>query len=264
VPTTVDAEGVELHWAERGDPEGRPLVLVHGLLFSSRMFERLARRLEHRRLLLVDLRGHGRSHKPDDPSAYTWRSLADDVVSVLDAVGLDRAVVGGTSLGADTALATAAHHADRVAGLLVEMPVLSDSEPFARRVFGPASALLRVAAPVLSPCTRAIGHLPVPRRPPELAMLRDMLSADPAVASALLRGLLDSERPDVTVIGTRPLPALVIGHARDPLHALADAHHVAEVLPSAELHEAPSFLHYRIAVGQLASVVDGWLLRHDL
>ncbi len=264
MPTVVDTAGLELHWAERGDPDGRPLVLVHGLLFSSRMFERLARRLEHRRLLLIDLRGHGRSTKPDDPSAYPWKALADDVVAVLDAAGLDRAVVGGTSLGADTALATAAHHRDRVSGLLLEMPVLSDSEPFARRVFGPASTLLRVAAPVLAPCTRAVRRVPVPRRPPELAAVRDVLSADPRVAAAVLRGLLDCERPDVAVIGTGPVPALVIGHARDPLHALADAHHVADVLPGAELHEAPSFLHYRIAVGQLASVVDGWLLRNDL
>jgi pimeloyl-ACP methyl ester carboxylesterase len=261
---TIEARGVELHWAERGDPDGRPLVLVHGLLLSSRMFERLARRLSHRRLVLVDVRGHGGSTRFDDAEDYTWRSLADDVVTVLDAVGLDRSVVGGTSLGADVALATAAHHRDRVAGLLLEMPVLSDSEPFARRVFGPASTVLRVTAPVLAPCTRAIGRLPLPRRPPELAMLRDAASADPRAASALLRGLLDSERPDVAVVGTQPLPALVIGHARDPLHALADAHHVADVLPSSELHESPSFLHYRFAVSQLASLVDGWLLRNDL
>lgn len=263
MPTTV-AHGVELHWAERGDPDGRPLVLVHGLLFSSRMFERLAARLEHRRLLLLDLRGHGRSSKPTDPAEYTWRALADDVVAVLDAAGIDRAVVGGTSLGADTALAVAAHHPERVTGMLLEMPVLSDSEPFARRVFGPTSALLRRGAPVLAPLTCAVGRVPVPRRPPELAAVRDMLSGHPRATAALLRGLLDSERPDVTVLGTTSVPALVIGHARDPLHAIADAHHVAAVLPGSELHESRSFLHYRWAVGELASVVDGWLLRNEL
>jgi len=263
LPTTV-AHGVELHWAERGDPDGRPLVLVHGLLLSSRMFERLAALLDHRRLLLVDLRGHGSSSKPTDPALYTWRALADDVVAVLDAAGIDRAVIGGTSLGADTALATAAHHPERVSGLFVEMPVLSDSEPFARRVFGPTASLLRLGAPLLGPVTCAAGRLPVPRRPPELAAVRDAVSAQPRAAAALRRGLLESERPDVVVLGTAAVPALVIGHARDPLHAIADAHHVAGVLPSAELHESPSFLHYRLRVGELASLVDDWLLRHDL
>lgn len=262
MPTT--AGDVELHWAERGDPAGRPLVLVHGLLLSSRMFERLASWLDHRRLLLVDLRGHGRSTRFTDASRYRWRDLADDVVAVLDAAGIERAVVGGTSLGADTALAVAAHHPERVAGLFVEMPVLTDSEPFARRVFGPASALLRASAPVVSPLTAAVGRLPLPRRPPELAMFRDALSHDPRAAAALLRGLLDSERPDVTGLGNVDAPALVIGHERDPLHALADAHHVAAVLPKGELHESSSFLHYRFAVGELASLVDDWLLRHDL
>ena len=263
VPVTRNGE-VELYWAERGDPAGRPFVLVHGLLFSSRMFERLAAALADRRLLLVDLRGHGRSSKPTDASTYTWAALAGDVAAVLDAAGVERAVVGGTSLGADTALAMAAHHPERLSGLFVEMPVLSDSEPFARRVFGPLSTAYRVAAPVLTPVATAIGRVPLPRRPPELALVRDFLAADPRAASALLAGLLASERPDEAGLGDVDVPALVIGHRTDPLHALADAHHVVDVLPKAELHESPSFLHFRFAPNELASVLRDWLTRHDV
>lgn len=257
-------DDLDIHWAERGDGDGLPLVLVHGLLFSSRMFERLAGHFDDRRLLLVDLHGHGKSSKPVDPERYTWDELALDVLAVLDDAGIDRGVVGGTSLGADVTLALGALHPDRLTGLFVEMPVLSDSEQFARSVFGPLSKVLGWTAPVLAPLTAAVGRVPLPRRPPELVMVRDLLSLEPRAAAALLEGLLDAPRPDELALGTLKLPTLVVGHRGDRLHALADAHRVVDLVPGAELHEAPSFLHYRVFPDQLAVVLRAWLERNEI
>lgn len=255
---------VEIHWTERGDPTAAmPLVLVHGLTASSRMFERLASRLGERWVILIDVRGHGTSSEPIDPAAYTWAELVGDVVAVLDRLDVDEAVVGGTSLGADVALAFADAHPDRTAGLIVEMPVLAESEGFARSVFGPAAAALRFAAPVLAPIMRLIGRVPLPRFP-ELILARDVLSHDPLALAAALRGLLDSEQPDTARLSMVKAPTLVIGHRHDRLHAITDAHHVANDIPGAELVEAPSFLHYRVRVGELADLVTDFLTRHDL
>src|SRR4051794_9508929 len=83
MPTFSRAFGqtrLDLHYGERGDPTGRPLVLTHGLLWSSRMMEALAARLPDQRVLLLDLHGHGKSARPADASAYTWASMAGDVV----------------------------------------------------------------------------------------------------------------------------------------------------------------------------------------
>src|SRR5947209_4244786 len=87
MPTFSRAFGqtrLDLHYGERGDPTGRPLVLTHGLLWSSRMMEALAARLPDQRVLLLDLHGHGKSARPTDASAYTWASLAGDVVALLN------------------------------------------------------------------------------------------------------------------------------------------------------------------------------------
>ena len=79
----------------------RVLVLVHGLLMNRRMYERLGPAMAARgnRVICLDLLGHGRSDRPDDPRLYSMTAFADQVLALLDHMELDRAVVGGTSLG---------------------------------------------------------------------------------------------------------------------------------------------------------------------
>ena len=264
MPTLVN-DGIEIHWTERGnaDASTTPVVLVHGLTVSSRMFERLATHLDHRWLVLVDVRGHGGSSEPDDPDAYSWSALVSDVHAVVDRLDLDEVVIGGTSLGADVTLAYADAHPERTAGLIVEMPVLAESEGFAREVFGAGARALRLAAPLLRPLTSRVGRLPLPRVP-ELLMARDVLSHDPAALAAVFEGLLASPQPDQAGLARIDAPALVIGHRHDRLHAIADAERVAEDMPKGELHAVRSFLHYRLHVGELARLIDDFLQRHDL
>lgn len=262
---TVSRGEVDIHWTQRGDAGAHevPLVLIHGLTASSRMFERLAGLLDDRWVVMVDLRGHGTSSEPTDPEAYTWQELVGDVLSVLDRIDVDSAVVGGTSLGADVALAFADAHPERTAGLIVEMPVLAESEGFARSVFGPAAVLLRRTAPVLAPLMRAIGKLPLPRVP-ELILARDALSHDPLALAAVFQGLLDSQQPSTEGLSRIKAPALVIGHRHDRLHAITDAHRVARDMPHAELVEVRSFLHFRLHVSELARLVASFLSHNGL
>jgi pimeloyl-ACP methyl ester carboxylesterase len=94
-------DGVPLAWHEMGD--GRPLVLVHGLLGSGTMLagSRPARALAARghRVILPDLRGHGDSGRPHDPARYPADVLADDGLALLGHLGLDDYDLGGYSLG---------------------------------------------------------------------------------------------------------------------------------------------------------------------
>lgn len=91
----VDHYGLRRRYRERGDDRGEPIVLVHGLLWSSRLFHRLAELFPDHRVLLIDLRGHATSDTPTDPSASRWSKLASDGVGLLDHVGIERPVVGG-------------------------------------------------------------------------------------------------------------------------------------------------------------------------
>ena len=112
------ADGVGLHcvsWAP-GAP-GLPFVLVHGLASNARTWEAVAERLgaAGHPVTAVDLRGHGRSDKPDD--GYDLATLGDDVLRVLDVLGHERAVVVGQSMGGNLALDLGRRAGDRLAGV---------------------------------------------------------------------------------------------------------------------------------------------------
>ncbi len=77
--------------------------------------------------MTLDLLGHGRSDQPADPLVYSMTAFAEQVVALLDHLGAEQAVIGGTSLGANVSLETAVLAPERVAGLLLEMPVLDNA-----------------------------------------------------------------------------------------------------------------------------------------
>src|SRR5262245_47626933 len=96
----VGGGGTRLHVLETGNPNGQPILFIHGfsqchLCWSRQLNSDLA--TDHR-LVAMDLRGHGLSDKP--PDAYGDSKLwADDVHAVLDTLGLEQAVLTGWSYG---------------------------------------------------------------------------------------------------------------------------------------------------------------------
>lgn len=243
-----------LHYAERGRRDAPPVVLMHGLLFSYRLMERVAQRLPDYRVLLLDLHGHGKSDKPTDPARYTWAELVADVDGLLDELGLKSAVIGGLSLGANVTLAYAQARPHRCDALILEMPVLLRGHRFGRPVFTGLASVYAGGRVALRPLARTVNRLPLPRSLPELAAFRDMAGQDPSVAAAVLRGLLAEEAlaEDPDTLAPLTMPALVVGHRNDPLHVLDDARELADRLPGGRFVEAPSIAHYRLHPGELA------------
>jgi pimeloyl-ACP methyl ester carboxylesterase len=74
---------------------------------------------KHHKLVVWDMRGHGRSDYPDDASAYSEALTVADMASLLDEVGADKAIVGGLSLGGYMSLAFYRAHPERVRALLI-------------------------------------------------------------------------------------------------------------------------------------------------
>ena len=113
------AEGVELAvdtWAPT-DITGPPYLLVHGLASNARMWDGVATRLvgHGHRVLAVDLRGHGRSSKPDGP--YDVATVAADLAGLIERLGLERPVVAGQSWGGNVAIELAASEPAMVGGV---------------------------------------------------------------------------------------------------------------------------------------------------
>jgi pimeloyl-ACP methyl ester carboxylesterase len=104
--------GPHLAYVDFGDPEGKPLLLIHGFTDTSRTWSALAPYLPGRRLIAVDLRGHGNSSAPN--SDYTLNELARDIVSFLTELKLGRVDIVGHSLGSLLAQFIAGFHPQSV------------------------------------------------------------------------------------------------------------------------------------------------------
>ncbi|MBT3535509.1 MAG: alpha/beta fold hydrolase, partial [Rhodospirillaceae bacterium] len=99
---------------------GPAVLLSHGFSASSTMWQDQVAALRNRyRVLTWDMRGHGQSDYPEDPTAYSEAESVADMAAILDACGLQQAVIGGLSLGGCATLAFHLAHPDRTAALML-------------------------------------------------------------------------------------------------------------------------------------------------
>jgi pimeloyl-ACP methyl ester carboxylesterase len=230
----------------------RSLVLVHGLLMNRRMYDVLAPEIASRgfQVVAVDLVGHGRSARPADVRAHSMTIYADLVAELIEHLGLDRPVVGGTSLGANVTLELAYRHPESARGLVIEMPVLEHALTAVGLIFLPVMLGLQLGAPAL----RVVAALArrVPRSNYLVDIGLDWIRQDPEPSLAVLRGLMFGEiGPTRTQRRAIQHPALIIGHHNDPLHPFSDSGMVVNEMPGARLVEATSILEWRLNPGRL-------------
>ncbi|MBO0820754.1 MAG: alpha/beta hydrolase [Nocardiopsaceae bacterium] len=115
---TVGLEAGEFHYTEYGDPGAPPLVLLHGLTSDRSTWGRTAPELAAvgYRVLALDQRGHGGS---PHTGTYSFEEMREDLRQFADALGLDRIVLGGHSMGGTVAELFAERYPGRLAGLIV-------------------------------------------------------------------------------------------------------------------------------------------------
>lgn len=229
-----------LHHEDEG--AGDPVVLVHGWAYASGVFEELAAGLvRRRRVVRPDLRGHGRS----SPGAFALPELAGDLAALVEALGLERAVVVGWSLGAQIALAALPRLRRRLAGVVLVSatprftagdgwthgPPPRTVEVLAHRVRrDPARALARFREDAF-----AEGELGEADRTRVAALLGRLPLPDPATALAGLDLLAREDLRDA--LAGVDVPALVVHGDRDPICPVGAGRALAAAVPGARLVE---------------------------
>jgi pimeloyl-ACP methyl ester carboxylesterase len=120
----ADVNGISLYYEEHGS--GQPLILLHGGYGTGEMYAPILPSLASgRRVVTVDLQGHGRTADVDRPLRF--QTMGDDIAALIGHLGLARADVMGCSLGAGVALRAAIQHPDLVRRLvIVSHPVRHD------------------------------------------------------------------------------------------------------------------------------------------
>ncbi len=258
---TFSLDGQRLAYTVHGDGP-RVAVLLHGLLFSQRMHETLAKALAERghRVVTLDLLGHGESDRPLDMWRYTMPAFGGEVVALLDHLDVPEAVVLGTSLGANVALEVAAAAPERLRGMVVEMPVLDNALLGCALAFTPLMAALTVGEPAMRALARAARAVPRRRLPWQADILLDWIRQDPAPSAAVLQGLFFGRTaPPRELRREMATPALVIGHQHDLVHPFSDAGELAAELPNARLLEAGSIVELRVAPARLTGEIAAFL-----
>jgi pimeloyl-ACP methyl ester carboxylesterase len=252
-------DSFSIAYEERGREEsrGRPILLMHGLLFSSRHNHYLADVLAENgnHVILMDYLGHGASDQPTHSRYYTMELFARQAIALLDHLDISEAVVGGTSLGANVSLEIVAHAPERVRGMFVEMPVLERAVVVAASLFVPLTIAYAEAAPLVRWLGRGVARFPEGLGVYPDA-IRELLSRDPAPSAAVVHGILTGRiAPHPSDREKMDTPALVIGHRRDILHPLSDAEALARELPNSRLVEARNFFELRLPPNHLSDAI---------
>jgi pimeloyl-ACP methyl ester carboxylesterase len=220
---------------------GPPVVLLHAFPLVGEMFEPQWTALGDRaRFVVPDLRGFGGSDRGSGPSEMS--AIADDVLGLLDHLGIDSAVVGGVSMGGYASLALLRNDPGRVRALvLADTQTGADDAPARERRETTAREVLAQGATALLP---SVDRLLGPSAPPGLrARVSAWISAgSPEGFAAAQRGM--ALRPDARDILARfGGPVLVVVGADDVLTPPAKARAMAELVPGAELVEIPRAGH---------------------
>lgn len=226
-----------LYYEEHG--QGLPVVFLHGFPLDHTIWSPIVPLLkEHARLILPDLRGHGRSPAPD--GGYLMSQMAEDVISLLDTLNIERSVLVGHSMGGYVSLAFARAYPDRLLGLgLIATKAVADTPENRQMRYNAARevekhGVVAIAGNLVSKLTTK-SNLVEP-------IQKLILKTSALGVIGVLKGM--AERPDSTDLLTSiVVPAVVIAGKSDIIVTLEQSQEMVKLLPHAQLFVLPGARH---------------------
>ncbi|MDQ2669220.1 MAG: alpha/beta fold hydrolase [Gemmatimonadota bacterium] len=238
----MTVNGVSLAVDVRGDATMPALLLVHGFPLDRTMWAPLLDALDGTFRIAPDLRGFGRSDAPD--LGYSMATYADDLVALLDSLGVDRAVICGLSMGGYIAFELARRSRERLLGLVL-MDTRADADsPEARRNRDATAQQARERGP--APIADAMmGRLLSERTPRVLAeRVRAMIMHTPVAGLTGALGAMRDRADSTPLLGELDgIRTLVVVGEDDSITPPAVAREMAAGIPGARLEVISGAAH---------------------
>jgi pimeloyl-ACP methyl ester carboxylesterase len=194
-------DGIRFHYRESGT--GVPFVFQHGLGADASQTHELFQPPTGFRLLTFDCRAHGETRPVGPDEKISVEQFADDLGAFLDHLRIERAIIGGISMGAAIALCFTLEHPERVLGLVVSRPAwLDESRTDNMKVFS-----------TLAEFIRKYGAWEGAQRYQETDTFQSVLKISPDNANSLL-SQFTHPRAEETVAKLERIPAYVPKHTR--------------------------------------------------
>jgi len=251
----MSVNGLNLHYLDWGNVGAPPVVCVHGYTSSAEAFNALARHFHDRfHIVAPDVRGHGESAWSPD-GAYQYRDQVSDLAKLVDQLGLTRFTLIGTSMGGIIAVAFAAAHEARLAGLVIN-DIGPDVEGGSQRITQTVGSrpeefeTLEAAMVYRREVSPATATRPMSdQREVALGVLRQRTDGrwvwkmDPAyIRQRVQHGA--RPRPALwPVLKSLPCPTLVVWGTESDVLLEAQARRMVGVLPRGELVTVPGVAH---------------------
>lgn len=238
----MTVNGVSLAVDIRGEPGDPPILFIHGFPLDRTLWTPVLEGLSETYRIAPDLRGFGRSDAPD--LGYSMATYADDLIALLDSLGVDRAVLCGLSMGGYIAFEIARRAPGRIAGLVLMDTRAEADSPDARRGRDATAQQVRERGPAPIADTM-LGQLLSDRTPAVVAeRVRATIMATPAAGLIGALGAM-RDRPDSTALlaDLGPVPTLVVVGEDDPITPPAGARDLANAIAGARLEVVSGAAH---------------------
>ncbi len=235
--------GAEIEYDARGS--GPALLLLHAFPLGLTMWEGQAQVLAAtHRVLRFDARGFGRSTSGDEP--FTMERIADDAAALLDAVGEEKAILAGCSMGGYAAFSFARRHPERLEGLVLQdTRAAADSAEARTNRAALAARVLEegVSAAVDAFLPKLLGATSQRDRPALVAQVGEWIRAAPPRSIADALHALARREDSRPLLGAIRVPTLVVVGEEDVLAPPAEAEEMAAAIATVRVERIPSAGH---------------------
>ena len=262
-------DGIQFHYRDEG--AGLPFFFQHGLGADVTQPFGLFQPPAGVRLIAFDARGHGLTRPLGDEARLRFRVFGEDWLALMQHLRIERAVIGGISMGAALALHLALRWPERVTGLVLSRPAWLEAPcPWNVKIFTLVSDLIRRhgASQGLVEFRQTPAYHETLATWPDVANSLSSQFQNPRAeeTAAKLRHIIrDAPHPDRAAWATVRVPTLVLGNRPDPVHPFDYAEALARAIPGAELCEITS---KSVSVSQHGADVqrclDAFFRRHFL